>query len=68
MDRRRIYRTQSARFGNGEKGGYKEYEAGPRAPLKRGRTACVPDAGSFPHQDNPRETEKILLSFFSEPT
>jgi len=51
----------------GEKGGYKEYEAGPRAALKRGRTAFVPDAGSFPHQDNPRETEKILLSFLSEP-
>ena len=51
----------------GERGTYHAYEKAGKANLKRVRSVYIPNSGSFTHQENPRETEKVLLSFLAEP-
>lgn len=52
----------------GERGAsYLHYEKTGRAGLKRVTVAHVANSGSFTQQEQPRETEKILLSFLAEP-
>lgn len=52
----------------GERGTYHSYEKVGKEKLKRVRSVFIPNTGSFTHQENPRETEKVLLSFLAEPT
>lgn len=51
----------------GERGAYHNYEPVGKAKIKRVRAVTIPNTGSFTHQENPRDTEKVLLSFMSEP-
>ncbi|MBM3513807.1 MAG: alpha/beta hydrolase [Alphaproteobacteria bacterium] len=51
----------------GERGAYHNYEAVGKAKIKRVRAVTIPNTGSFTHQENPRDTEKVLFSFLSEP-
>ena len=51
----------------GERGTYHGYEKVGKAGLRRVRSVFIPNTGSFTHQENPRETEKVLLSFLAEP-
>jgi pimeloyl-ACP methyl ester carboxylesterase len=45
---------------------YHEYEKPGLAVMKRGRSVHIPNAGAFAQQDNPRETEKIILDFIDK--
>ena len=51
----------------GERGAYHNFEAPGKANLKRVRSLRIPNSGSFTHQENPRETEKVLAGFLAEP-
>ncbi len=51
----------------GERGGYHDYEKPALANLKHARAVTIKNSGSHTHQDDPRATEKVLLSFLAEP-
>ena len=52
----------------GERGTYHSYEKVGKEKIKRVRSVFIKNTGSFTHQENPRETEKVILSFLAEPT
>jgi pimeloyl-ACP methyl ester carboxylesterase len=49
----------------GANGGYHQFEAAGLAGLRDGRSAHIPDSGSFTQQDNPAATAKVLLDFLA---
>lgn len=49
---------------NGERAGYRSYEAAARQALRDLRVVTVVDAGAFPHQERPDEVVRALRSFF----
>lgn len=51
----------------GERGTYHSYEKVGKEKIKRVRSIFIKNTGSFTHQENPRETEKVFASFLSEP-